>query len=167
MPTRSRKKATPKKVLRNLVRARKNARQGAQLATAAGRVIASRTMKVAAGIANPAQMDHAELARMVPEKVGAFYASGAALAEHASRTATQLGTIAAEEWAALGRNFLTIANSRSPLKFAAANNASCVAALQRATSASVALAAAMLAAQHAVTAPIWDVVKANASRLRR
>ena len=53
--------------------------KGAALAQATGHVVAKRTALGLSAMANPAQADHAEFVRIVPEKMAAFSASAMTL----------------------------------------------------------------------------------------
>jgi hypothetical protein len=55
---------------------RQNANSGSELASAAGQIIAKRVALGVAAIIDPMRADHAELGRMVPEKIEAFSAAG-------------------------------------------------------------------------------------------
>ena len=68
----------------------RNATAGGELAVAAGKVIALRPALGVAGMADPANADHRELARILPEKSEAVAAAGSILLQRSGQVAQQV-----------------------------------------------------------------------------
>jgi hypothetical protein len=153
------------KAVGNLVKAGRNLQRNTKLALAVGEVVGARTRIAAAGMVNPAQMDQAEMARIVPEKVIAFNFAGLAFTQHAARMATQMMMTAATEWSAMTRHTLSLASARNPVQTAIAQSSGIWSWWSRAMAQSVALTSNMMSAQQAVLRPIQSTVKSNVVRL--
>jgi hypothetical protein len=136
------------------------------LALAATEVVVRRMHLGGAAMVSPATADHAEFARMVPEKARAFADAGAALIDQAARIGRELAGFALDEAArgtAVAANVLA---SRTPAGMVAAQADAARAWLGQWVACSGAMVRLMLDAQAAVMAPIHQAATANVERLR-
>jgi hypothetical protein len=149
-----------------LAAANLNARQSSDLALAAGKVVAKRVALGVAGALNPSAADHAEFARMVPEKRDAFSAAGAILlkqAENVGRTLTRL--VSDEMQATANATMAVLAAGVTPAGLATAQHRFVVAWFARASAGFAAIGMLSLHAQAAAMAPICQQVAVNVDRL--
>ena len=159
---------TAKQAVSNIKRAGRNLRQAGELATAAGHVIAARSVLAAKGLAAPSEMDMGEFARMIPEKVTAFNASGAAYATQTAGAMTSFAEAATAEWiAATGRYTNALATARTPFGAVLAHGQNMLATWRWMIAQSVSAGAQALRAQGAMIAPIHATAQDNARRLAK
>ena len=95
--------------------AAQTAGSGNDLAIAAGQVIAKRVALGVAAAVNPMAADHAEFARMVPEKVEAFSAASMAMLEHSGEVGSRISHFATHEVMTTARATFEMANCYDPL----------------------------------------------------
>ena len=139
--------------------------KGAALAQAAGHVVAKRTALGLVAMANPAQADHAEFARIVPEKMEAFHASAIALMRGSGELAQQAARFASSEMATASEAAADLARCRTP---AAAIEIQCLFAtawFARVLSRAIAVGTLAMRSYGAVTAPVHRVAIRNSRRL--
>jgi hypothetical protein len=145
--------------------AKQTADSGNNLAIAAGQVIAKRVALGVAAAVNPMAADHAEFARMVPEKVEAFSAAGMAMLEHTGEVGNRVSHFAANEVMTTARATLEIAICHDPLSMLAAQGRFVSAWWERTTANMMTLGMMALSAQAATLTPIRLAVAANTERL--
>ena len=142
-----------------------NASRSGDLALAASHVVAKRVALGVAGALNPAEADHAEFARMVPEKIDAFSAVGVALREQTDHVAREFSRLASDEMQAAARATMSLAGCATPGAFAAAQHAWMVGWFERAAANVAAMGMLTLQAQEAAMAPLHNQVAVNVDRL--
>jgi hypothetical protein len=113
--------------------------------------VAKRVALGAVGALNPADADHAEFARMVPEKIDAFAAVGAVLRQQTDHVARALTRLASDEMQAAVQATMSLAGCTTPAALAAANAAT--------------MGMLTLQAQEAAMAPLHAQVAVNVDRL--
>lgn len=148
-----------------LALATRNAESGGELAIAAGQVIAKRVALGMAAAVNPIAADHAEFARMMPEKVEAFSAAGKAMLEQSEEARSQLTRLASDEVMTTARATMEMARCGNPVAVMQAQGKFAQAWINRATSNFMAMGMMMLSAQAAALAPLQVAVAANTKRL--
>jgi hypothetical protein len=157
------RKAVPKivrhsrRAVANLAHANRNMRQAAQLATTAGQVVGTRL----------SALEHGEVARMVPEKLVAATAAGAASVHAAMRVVAQLYKDAAGEGIAAMALMQKVALARSPLEVLALQREAACAAWDRMIGRAFTAGGTMMRTQWAMVAPVASAANANARRLAR
>jgi hypothetical protein len=144
-----------------------NARKSSRLALAAGQVIAKRLALGAAAMVDPLAADHAEFARIIPEKALAFSETGMIWLQRSGAVAEQMGRFAASEMAIVAKAAADIAGCRTPAGVIAAQSRFATAWFARALSRSIALGSLAMRSQGAAIAPMHKAATANARRLRR
>jgi hypothetical protein len=135
------------------------------LAIAAGQVIARRVALGVAAAVNPMAADHAEFARMVPEKVEAFSAAGLAMLEHSGEVGNQISHFASHEMMSTARATVEMAICSNPLAMLKAQDRFVRAWWDRAAANMMALGMMALSAQAATLSPLQLAVAANSERL--
>lgn len=146
--------------------AARNADSGSDLALAAGHVIAKRVALGMAAAVNPMAADHAEFARMVPEKVEAFSAAGMAAFNQTEEARNQITKLASDEVMTTARATLEIASCANPMAMIEAQGKFVHAWFNRAASNFMAMGMMMLNVQAATLAPLQHAVASNTRRLR-
>jgi hypothetical protein len=146
--------------------ATRNAARGGDLVIATGQVMAKRMALGMAAALNPLRADHIEFARIVPEKVGAFWAAGMIMIEQSNRANRQMTRLASDEVVTTACATIAMAGCSSPAALAAVQGRFALAWFGRAASNFIAMAMLTLSAQDAAMAPIRQTVGANAERLR-
>jgi hypothetical protein len=139
--------------------ATENAKHGGDIARAAGQVIAKRVALGIAAAFNPLQADHAEFARIIPEKVEAFSTAGMAR--------RHIIHLASDEVIATARATIEMTRCVSPAALAEVQSRFACAWFSRTASSWIALGALAMASQAATMAPIRQTVVADAERLDR
>ena len=142
-----------------------NASRTGDLARSASHVVAKRVALGVAGALNPVAADHAEFARMVPEKMEAFSAMGTILRRQSDHVGRELTRLASDEMQATARASLAFAGCATPAALAAVQHGFMVAWFERAAANFVAMGMLTLNAQEAAMAPIHAQVAANVGRL--
>jgi len=145
--------------------ASRNAGNSGDLALTAAQVIAKRVALGVAASVNPLQADHAEFARMLPEKMAACSAAGKILLHWSDLARQQAARSAIEEARATADATRAMALSRNPLALAMAQGSYARALCARITAQSYAAGLFMLAAQDAAMAPFRETVAGNLERL--
>ncbi len=150
-----------------LTAATQNAKHGGDMARATSQVIAKRVALGMAAAFNPVQADHAEFARIIPEKVEAFSTAGMAMLKQSGQASRQMVRLATDEVMATARATIEMTDCSGPAALAEAQSRFARAWFSRAASSFIALGALALASQAAIMAPVRQTVVANAERLGR
>lgn len=148
-----------------LAMARQNAGQRDSMTTATTRIIARRVALGMSAALDPLHADHAEFARIVPEKVDAFATAGKAMLAQSDRASRQMLGMAFEEAISIAQATVEMSICSSPAVLACAQGKFASAWFERATANFIALGMAALTAQAAVMAPIRLAVADNSERL--
>ncbi len=135
------------------------------LAVAAGQVIAKRMALGVAAAVNPMAADHAEFARMVPEKFEAFSAAGIAMFQQSEEVTTQITRFASDEVMTTARAAMEMISCIDPLAVLEAQCQFAQSWFDRAASNFMALGMLALGAHAAALTPIKVAVAANTERL--
>ncbi len=149
-----------------LVDASVNQGVAGELALAAGEVVATRLAIGAAALLDPVNADHAEFARLVPEKAEAFSAAGTALAQRSADIAHQVTSFAVGELVLACKAAAAMADCHTPAALLFAQGRFVMGCVTRSLSQSAALAALAVNAQAAALAPVHQTATANARRLK-
>jgi hypothetical protein len=147
--------------------ATQNANSGSDLARAASQIITKRVALSVAAIIDPMRADHAELGRMVPEKLEAFSAAGIIMMQQANHAREQITRFASDAIGIATRARLAIAGSTDPVEVAEKQHHFAAGWLRMATSNFMAMGLLALNAQKAAMLPIQQTIAANAERLGR
>jgi hypothetical protein len=147
--------------------ATENAKHGGDIARAAGQVIAKRVALGIAAAFNPLQADHAEFARIIPEKVEAFSTAGMAMLTQSGHARRHIIHLASDEVIATARATIEMTRCVSPAALAEVQSRFACAWFSRTASSWIALGALAMASQAATMAPIRQTVVADAERLDR
>lgn len=139
--------------------------EGAALAQAAGHVVAKRTALGLSAMSNPARADHAELARIVPEKMAAFSASAATLMRCSGEMAEQAARFTSSEMANATEAAADLARCRTPAAAIAVQSRFATAWLFRALSQSIAVGALAMRSYGDAMTPVHQVAIRNSRRL--
>jgi hypothetical protein len=139
--------------------------KGAALTQATGHVMAKRTALGLSAMANPAQADHAEFMRIVPEKMAAFNAAAIALMRCSGEMAQQAARFATSEIADATAAAADLARCRTPAAAVAVQGRFATAWLFRALSQSIAVGAIAMRSYGDVMAPVHRVAVRNSRRL--
>ncbi len=142
-----------------------NASRSGDLALASSQVVARRVALGVVGALNPAEADHAEFARMVPEKIEAFSAMGAVLRQQTDHVARAWTRLASDEMQAATQATMALAGCTTPGALAAAQHALMRGWFERATATIATMGMLTLQAQEAAMAPIHAQVAENVDRL--
>ena len=137
-----------------------------ELALASGEVVAKRMALGAAAMVDPFNADHAEFARMVPEKAQAFAAAGTAVLQRSSDVMQQMANFAVAEMSIAMKSTMDMLGCRTPTALAAAQSKFLLGWLSRSLSQSAAMGAFAVRSQAAVMAPVHKTATANARRLK-
>jgi O-methyltransferase involved in polyketide biosynthesis len=142
-----------------------SASRSGDLALAASQVVAKRMALGIAGALNPADADHAEFARMVPEKIDAFSAVGVVMRQQTDHVAREFTRLASDEMQLAAQATMSLAGCTTPGALAAAQHALMVGWFERAAANVVAMGMLTLQAQEAAMAPLHTQVAVNVDRL--
>jgi O-methyltransferase involved in polyketide biosynthesis len=148
-----------------LAMARQNASRSNDLAKATTNVIAKRVALGLAAALDPMHADHAEFARMVPEKVEAFSVASMVMLKQSGEASRQLMRLASEEVITTTCATIEMTGCSSPAAWAEAQSRLARAWLSRTTSSLNMMGMLVLTAQAAAMAPIRETVVANVERL--
>jgi hypothetical protein len=149
-----------------LASATRNSSQTGELAMAATEVVLRRMTLGGFALVNPAGADHAEFARMVPEKTRAFADAGTALASQSARMGEAMARFMVEESACMAKAAGSVLASGHPGGMMAAQAQATMAWVGRMAAQSGAMCLLALEAQGAALAPIHRAATGNATRLR-
>jgi hypothetical protein len=116
-------------------------------------------------MANPAQADHAEFTRIVPEKMEAFRASAIALMRCSGELAQQAARFASSEIAIASEAVADLARCRTPAAAIGIQSQFATAWFARTLSRSIAVGALAVRSYGAVTTPVHQVAIRNSRRL--
>ncbi|MCW0182345.1 hypothetical protein [Zavarzinia sp.] len=144
-----------------------NAGKTGDLVRAAGRVIHHRMVLGTRAMMSPADADHAEFSRMIPEKIGAFSEAAQIWLRWSGLIADQVSGYIRREIAAANDIAAASAVSGSPVGLAALQQQAASDWMGRAYSQGLALGALMMRSQDAIMAPVLRTAEANARRLGR
>lgn len=147
--------------------ATRSADAGGDLAIAAGQIIAQRVALGMAAAFDPMGASHAELSRMVPEKVEAFSAAGMIMLEQTNRAGWEITRLASDEVMTTARATFAMAGCVDPVAIAEAQGQYTLGWLNRAISNFFALGVLAFGAHEAAMVPILSAVAANTERLAR
>lgn len=137
-----------------------------ELALASGEVVVKRMALGAAAMVDPLNADHAEFARMVPEKAQAFSDAGTAILQRSSDVLQQMANYAVAEMSIAMKFSMGMAAYRTPAALAAAQSKFLLGWLGRSLSQSAALGHFAVRSQAAAIAPVHKTATANARRLK-
>jgi hypothetical protein len=143
----------------------RNLWSGGELAAAAGQVIAHRMSMGVSAMVAPHTADHAEFARMVPEKLDAFADAGAALLLRSGSVGETMLRYTVNEAAATSKAILSLATARTPAALVNAQVEYAQGWFDRALRQCWSLGMLALHAQSAAIAPIHRKATHNARRL--
>jgi hypothetical protein len=144
-----------------------NGRKTGELALAAGQVVARRMALGAQAMVDPLNADHAEFAKIIPEKARAFSEAGMTWLEWSSKAAEQMASFAATEMAAAAKGAVALAGCRTPEHAITVQGDLATAWVARMVSQSITLGALALRSQGETMAPLHRAVTANVRRLSR
>jgi hypothetical protein len=161
------RKRASRNITRSLADTASTTLKGGELAVASGRVIAERAALGIAALVDPGAADHAEFARMGPEKMKAFSAAAAVLQRRSGEFIEHMARFAGNEAAIAISAAGELALCRSPADVLALHNRFALAWFGRAFSQSVALGALAIGAGGAALAPVHCAATSNARRLQR
>jgi hypothetical protein len=136
-----------------------------ELGLAAGNVIARRVALGVAAMGNPAAADHAEFARMVPEKVEAFSAAGGILVQKSAAIGRQVARYTVSEAGLASQAAIGMAACRSPVDLFNAQSRYLAGAAGRLFALGFRLGTMGLAIGGAAMVPVHRAATANAKRL--
>jgi hypothetical protein len=156
-----------RKLTRSLANAATTSLKGNELALASGRVTARRTALGVAALFDPANSDHIEFSRMVPEKIAAFAAVSSIVQQRSTAMIGQMVGFVAREGTIAMRAAGEIAASRTPADMVAAQSRFVLGWFERALSQSLALGSLATSAGGAMLGPVHRAATGNARRLHR
>lgn len=142
-----------------------SAAAGSELMLSSGTVVALRAAKGLRGLADPANADHGELARLLPEKSEAISAATMILLQQVGEAAHRATLFALEELSAAATATTEITACADPSARAALQASLALAAFGRVMAQSIAMGTLAMAAQQAAMAPFHLAATANAKRL--
>jgi hypothetical protein len=145
--------------------AQRNLHSGHELGILSGEVIARRFAMGVSGMLDPANANHAELARLLPEKAEAGNASGTAMLGRSGQLAERMTRFATDEMLLAVRDFVSLASCRTPAAFVAAHQGLTFSWLARLLAHGGALSALAGQSQSDAIAPFHKAARANAVRL--
>ena len=136
-----------------------------ELMVASGTVIALRAAMGVRALADPATVDHGELALMLPEKTEAMSAASMILLQQAGEAAHRATLFALSELSAAAEATTKVAACGDPSARAALQGNLALAAFGRVMAQSIAMGTLAMMAQQAAMAPFHRAATANAKRL--
>lgn len=142
-----------------------SAAAGGELMVASGTVIALRAAMGVRGMANPANADHGELARLLPEKSEAISAASMILLQQAGEASRRATTYALSELSAAADATTRIAACGDPSALATLQGDLALVAFGRIMAQSIAMGTLAIVAQQAAMSPFHLAATANAKRL--
>jgi Phasin protein len=148
-----------------LVVAGRNSSRHGEMAVASAQVVAKRMTLGAQAMFNPAGADHAEFARMMPEKARAFTDAGFILLKKSLAIMSEMSRFALDETGRTAQAACTMAACRTPQSLLAAQTRYATGWFSRVTAHSMALSVLTLRAQGAAMKPVHRAATANAERL--
>jgi hypothetical protein len=145
--------------------AQRNLRSGHELAMVSGEVIARRFAMGVSGMLDPANANHAELARLLPEKAEASSASAMAILGRSAQLAERMTKFVTDEMLLAARDFVSLASCRTPAAFVAVHQGLTFSWLARLMAHGGAIGVLAGHSQSAAVAPFHKAATANAARL--
>ena len=130
-----------------------------------GEVFARRLAMGVSGIFDPANANHAELARLVPEKSDAAAASSLAMLERCGQLVEGSTRFMADEMALAARAYVSLASCRTPVAFAVAHQGLAFSWLARLTAQTGAISALAMHSQGDAMTPFHRAATSNSARL--
>ena len=147
--------------------ATRNAGTSNDLAMAAGQIVARRMALGVAAAFYPVGADHAEVGRMMPEKMEAFSAASMVMLEQSNQAGWAITRLASDEVMTTARASIAMAGCSSPVAIAEAQGRFALDWFNRAASNFFAMGMLALGVQQAAMVPIQQTVAANTKRLGR
>jgi hypothetical protein len=142
-----------------------NITSGDDIVRASGRVIAKRVALGVQAALRPHRADHAEFARIIPEKVEAFSAAGKVMMEKSGEANRQILEDVSLEVMTAARAVAAMSRCAHPADLAIAQGKFVSAWMSRATSRFIEMGMFAMNAQAAALAPIRQTVVENSERL--
>lgn len=143
----------------------KNMTCGDDIARASRHVIGKRVALGVQAALRPHRADHAEFARMIPEKVEAFSAAGKVMMEKSGEANRRIIEDVSAEVMTAASAVVSMSQCANPVDLAAAQGRFAYGWLGRATSRFIAMGEFAMSAQAAALAPIRQTVVENSERL--
>ena len=143
-----------------------NAISAHELVVASGEVIAKRMAMGLSGMIDPANADHAELARLVPEKSAAVSAGAVALIERSGQFVERMARFTSDEILLASRACVSLKDCRTPAAFIAVQQGLTFAWFVRVIAQTTAMGALAMQSPGDAMAPFHRAATANARRLR-
>jgi hypothetical protein len=156
-----------RRLLRTLAAGQQSSVKGMELALAAGRVIERRTALGVSALTDPSCADHAEIARIIPEKAVAFGQVAAIFMQRSGEMAQRATHFAAAESAVAIRAAGQLTRCRSLAAIASLQGQLAIGFYSRAVSQSIAVAALAMQAYGDMVAPVHQAATRNSRRLGR
>lgn len=144
----------------------RNSSQTAELTLAAAEVVFRRMTLGGFALVNPAAADHAEFARIVPEKTRAFSDAGSILISRSARIGQEMGQFIADEMALAAQAATAVLGAVNPVSMIAVQADAGISWAARWATLSRVIGLLALDAQAAAMAPIHRAATANVDRLR-
>jgi hypothetical protein len=146
--------------------ARHNSSQTAELTLAAAEVVFRRMTLGGFALVNPAAADHAEFARMVPEKTQAFSDAGSILISRSAQIGQEMGQFIADEMTLTAQTATAVLTSLNPVSMIAVQADAGISWASRLATLARVMGLLALEAQVAAMAPIHRAATDNVERLR-
>ncbi len=142
-----------------------NASKAGEIGSSAPRVIAERMMLATRAMIDPKNADHAEFARMIPEKTKAFSLAGLSWLRSSARIGARINTDLATEAISLAEAMVAISACKSVVGIMEIQSRFATAWFSRAVVRASTLGSLATASQSAALRPIHRTVTGNARRL--
>ena len=143
-----------------------NSSQTAELTLAAAEVVFRRMTLGGFALVNPAAADHAEFARMVPEKTQAFSDAGSILISRSAQIGQEMGQFIADEMTLTAQTATAVLTSLNPVSMIAVQADAGISWASRLATLARVMGLLALEAQVAAMAPIHRAATDNVERLR-
>jgi hypothetical protein len=143
-----------------------NSSQTTELTLAAAEVVFRRMTLGGVAMVNPAAADHAEFARMVPEKTQAFSDAGSILISRSERIRQEMGQLVTNEMELAAQAATAILTAPSPASMIQVHTSASMSWARRLARLPQMMALLTLEAQTAAMAPIHRAATDNVKRLR-
>jgi hypothetical protein len=144
----------------------RNSSQTTELTLAAAEVVFRRMTLGGFALVNPAAANHAEFARMVPEKTRAFSDAGSILISRSARIGQQMGQFMADEVTLAAQAATAVLTALNPVSMIAVQADAGISWAARLATLSRVIGLLALDAQAAAVAPIHRAATDNVERLR-
>ncbi|WP_027133612.1 phasin family protein [Geminicoccus roseus] len=144
----------------------RNSSQTSELAYASTEVVLHRMRLGGIAAVDPANADHREFARMLPEKVRAFQDAGSVLLGHSTQMGQEMAKLMVDEARHAAASATAVLTSGSPAGMLAAQASAAMSFAERLVAQAGALWQMSLDAQAAAVAPIHRAATDNVARLR-